>query len=125
MSLQEVHLGQPPDPALTVACFDCHSNQTRVPWYGHVAPVSWWMKSHVDDGRAALNFSEWNTPQRTRDILDTIDHGSMPPSYYTWLGLHADAKLTAQEKADLVKGLTATLGAQAFQGGGALGRDRG
>jgi hypothetical protein len=116
---QEPAWDSPQTRALAVAaCFDCHSNQTRKPWYANVAPVSWWLKSHVDDGRAALNFSEWDKPQRTRNILDTIQNGSMPPSYYTWLGLHADAKLTAAQKAELVQGLTATLGAAALQGRG-------
>ena len=41
-----------------VACFDCHSNEVRTPWYGRIAPVSWWITNHVKDGRAALNFSE-------------------------------------------------------------------
>ena len=44
---------------LARACGDCHSNQTSLPWYGHVAPVSWWIKSHVREGREELNFSEW------------------------------------------------------------------
>src|SRR6478735_10619944 len=45
------------------ACFDCHSNLTKWPWYSNVAPVSWLIQRDVDGGRAALNFSEWNKPQ--------------------------------------------------------------
>ena len=41
------------------ACYDCHSNQTKSEWYSNIAPVSWWIKNHVDEGRSALNFSEW------------------------------------------------------------------
>src|SRR5947208_16644462 len=47
------------------ACFDCHSNRTRSYWYEKVAPISWWIKHHVDDGRQALNFSEYD-PQKHR-----------------------------------------------------------
>jgi hypothetical protein len=94
------------------ACFDCHSNQTRSYWYEKVAPISWWIKNHVDEGRRALNFSEYD-PNRHRSgnsIARRVDNGSMPPSYYTWLGRHPDAKLTAAEKADLVAGLEKTYG---------------
>jgi len=44
---------------LVRACFDCHSHQTVWPWYSRVAPVSWWVASHIRKGRADLNFSEW------------------------------------------------------------------
>jgi hypothetical protein len=33
------------------ACYDCHSNETRYPWYSHIAPVSWWMKHHINEAR--------------------------------------------------------------------------
>ena len=105
----------PQTRALAVrACFDCHSNQTRSQWYQRVAPVSWWIKSHVDDGRAALNFSEWDRRQRTNEITETINEGSMPPDYYTWFGLHSDAKLTPAEKTALVEGLLASTSSSRF-----------
>jgi hypothetical protein len=44
---------------LTRACGNCHSNQMTLPWYGHIAPVSWWIKSYVREGREELNFSDW------------------------------------------------------------------
>jgi len=44
---------------LKKACFDCHSNETTYPWYHNVAPVSWFMADHIDEGRKALNFSTW------------------------------------------------------------------
>ena len=53
----------PPPQQITAilrgACYDCHSYETRWPWYGYVAPVSWWLNSHVSDARDVLNFSEW------------------------------------------------------------------
>lgn len=99
---------------LTVAaCYDCHSNETRHHWYTQVAPISWLTVNHVREGRAKLNFSEWGTTSRqeTDNIYETISGGSMPPSYYTWFGLHKDAKLTKQERAELIAGLRTTSGA--------------
>ena len=103
----------PQTRALAVrACFDCHSNEVKTPWYGKIAPVSWWLTNHVDDGRAALNFSDWTNSrgEGAHDAAETVTDGSMPPSYYTWFGLHSHAKLTPAEKQQLAAGLTATLG---------------
>ena len=56
------------------ACYDCHSNQTRWPWYSNVAPVSWFVIGHVNDARKHLNFSEWATynPKRMKRKLEEI-----------------------------------------------------
>lgn len=91
------------------ACFDCHSNRTRWPWYAHVAPLSWTVQLDVENGRSVLNFSEWNRPyplagyagRRTREAM-------MPPGKY--LAAHPDAALTADERLELARGLEATLG---------------
>jgi heme-binding protein len=110
---QEPNWDSPQTRALAVrACFDCHSNQTKHEWYMRVAPVSWWITNHVDEGRAALNFSEWNgtTGEGAGDAAETVAEGSMPPSYYTWFGRHPDAKLTKAERAQLEEGLRKTLG---------------
>ena len=93
------------------ACYDCHSNEVHTPWYGKIAPVSWWLANHVDDGRAALNFSDWKNArgEGAGDAAETVRDGSMPPSYYTWFGLHSSAKLTKAERDELARGLTASL----------------
>lgn len=94
------------------ACADCHSNQASSAWYEKVAPVSWWIKGHVDEGREALNVSECGTGRGENveedESIETIREGEMPPSYYTMFGLHSGAKLSAAEKDELVAGLTAT-----------------
>lgn len=91
------------------ACYDCHSNQTRRYWYEQVAPVSWWIANHVDAGRAALNFSECGVgDEGSGEAAETVVEGSMPPGYYTWLGLHSNANLNARERRELADGLTAT-----------------
>ncbi len=93
------------------ACFDCHSNQTVWPWYSNVAPMSWLIQHDVDEGRARLNFSEWNRPQReTRGVGRVIQRGSMPPSYY--ILLHPAAKLTPDEAQALINGLSVSLAQQ-------------
>jgi hypothetical protein len=97
------------------ACFDCHSNESRWPWYSHVAPISWLVQRDVDEGRAALNFSEWNRPQEEAgEAADAVIEQEMPPAIY--LPLHADARLTHVERAALVDGLRAMFGNDAGPG---------
>jgi hypothetical protein len=87
---------------LVRACGNCHSNQTILPWYGRVAPVSWWIHKHIREGREELNFSEWTTysAQRRRNELESIcgliSNGRMPPTSYRVL--HPDSRLQAQDK---------------------------
>src|SRR2546423_15539812 len=72
-------------------CYDCHSNQTRWPWYAYVAPVSWLAIRDVDSGRKHLNFSTWDKysddPETVISKLKNIDklsrNGTMPPWYYS------------------------------------------
>jgi Haem-binding domain len=86
------------DSTLHRACYDCHSYETRAPWYAQIAPVSWWLKSHVNGGRKALNFSEFATYpkkrqlKRLRDACDQVKKGDMPLKVY--LPLHPAAKLS-------------------------------
>lgn len=91
------------------ACFDCHSNQTRWPWYSHVAPFSWLVQHHVDDGRGHLNFSEFDRPQRDADeAAEMVEKSYMPISNYTWL--HPEARLSDADRQALAEGLEKTLG---------------
>lgn len=88
------------------ACFDCHSNETKYPWYAHVAPVSWLVISDVNEGRDKLNFSEWSAmPKRRRfhklgDIKEQIQKGEMPLGIY--LVMHHNAKLSTAERQALI-----------------------
>ena len=91
------------------ACFDCHSNETTWPWYSNVAPVSWLVQNHVDEGRRELNFSEWATANKEADeAAKTVREGEMPPRSY--LIAHPEARLTDAERAQLARGLDATIG---------------
>ena len=90
------------------ACFDCHSNETKWPWYSHVAPVSWLVQRDVDNAREHLNFSEWNQPQEhAEDAAGQVEEGEMPLWFF--VVLHPEAKLTDDERRDLVVGLRATM----------------
>lgn len=94
------------------ACFDCHSNETRWPWYSHVAPVSWLVQRDVDEGREALNFSRFDQPQEEAgEAAEETAEGSMPPWFY--LPTHPEARLTSAEQQEFVRGLRATLGGEA------------
>ena len=91
------------------ACFDCHSNETIWPWYSHVAPVSWLLQSDVDEGRATMNFSEWNREySEAKEASKEVEENEMPMWAYTVT--HAEARLSNEEKAALMRGLDATLG---------------
>jgi hypothetical protein len=91
------------------ACFNCHSNETNTIWFEDIAPLSWWITNHVDGGRAKLNFSECTPGSGDEKAAETVTDGTMPPGYYTWFGLHPDAKLSKADRAALAAGLRATL----------------
>ena len=93
------------------ACFGCHSNSVEYPAYASVAPISWTVQSHVDEGRDKVNYQEWNVRQsEAEETIEVIREGSMPPSYYTMFGMHPEAKLTDAEISELIAGLLATPG---------------
>ena len=101
------------------ACFDCHSNETEWPAYSHVAPVSWLVHRDVSKGRAELNFSEWHRPQKeANDAAEDVMTGEMPLPLYRIM--HGHARLTADERAQLARGLDRTIG----HAGGAAGDER-
>jgi hypothetical protein len=92
------------------ACFDCHSNQSRWPWYSHVAPISWVVQHDVDEGREVLNFSEWHRSfEEAGESAETVLNKEMPPS--TYLVAHPEARLTPSERKQLADGLNRSLGA--------------
>ncbi|HEX7927128.1 MAG TPA: heme-binding domain-containing protein [bacterium] len=91
------------DPLLKRACFDCHSNETRYPWYSHLPLASLRIALHVRQGRAEFSFSEWDTAAKD-DKMDTLEEsvkairkGAMPPWDYRLL--HPEARLTAADVA--------------------------
>jgi hypothetical protein len=109
------------EPVLERACFDCHTNRTRWPWYGYVAPASWFLEKHVREGREHLNFSEWPTdPNKIRhqyhEIEEVMEEGEMPLPSYLWI--HRDAELTLEETERLIAWATAARAAVPQAGDG-------
>ena len=83
------------------SCFDCHSNQTDWPWYSYVAPMSWLITSHVNEGREQFNFSEWlKYPEEKQqkikaEMIEEIEEGDMPLPGYTML--HSNTEITDEK----------------------------
>lgn len=92
---------------LKIACYDCHSNQPVYPWYTNIAPVSWWIKHHINEGSHHLNFSIWGEYKDKRkhhkleECIEMVEEGEMPMDSYTWM--HKEAKLTDAQRQLLVE----------------------
>jgi hypothetical protein len=102
----------PPEVAamLHSACYDCHSYETKWPWYSHVAPVSWLIASDVNGGRHEMNLSDWpqdsgRAAKKLERMSERIGYDEMPPKKYTLL--HADAKFTDSQRKELTDWLDA------------------
>ena len=99
-----IALNHPPqevESVLRAGCYDCHSNETRYPWYAQVQPVGWWLNEHIVDAKGKLNFSEWGSYRVRRrykkleEMMTQVQKSEMPlPSYQL---LHGDAKLSADQ----------------------------
>jgi hypothetical protein len=84
------------------ACYDCHSNETVYPKYAYIAPISWSVKSHINEGREHLNFSVWGTYNKElkesmlSNSIQTIQNKTMPmPAYIVY---HKEANLSEAER---------------------------
>jgi len=88
---------------IKTSCADCHSNYTVYPWYNNIAPISWYLAHHVNEGKEHLNFSEWtkyNSDQKNhivKDLKEVIKEKEMPLISYTLI--HKNAILTVQQSA--------------------------
>lgn len=89
------------------SCYDCHSNETKYPWYTNVQPFAWFLKSHIDEGRKKLNFSTFATYEPKRqahklaETAEMIEKGEMPLDSYVLI--HSDAKLNETQKQGLIQ----------------------
>ena len=83
------------------ACFDCHSDHTRYPWYNNITPVNYWLEGHVKDGKKHFNVSKWNDysdkkkDHKLEELAEEVEEGHMPLPSYTWT--HSDAKLSKEQ----------------------------
>ena len=91
---------------LRASCYDCHSQETRYPWYSYVAPVSWLVKRDTEEGREHLNFSKWagfGKPDKAEalyEIAEEVGEGEMPMKIYPLM--HSDARLTEEQRQAIV-----------------------
>ena len=91
---------------LQKACYDCHSSNTRYPWYFNIQPVAWWMNDHISEAKGELNFSDFGSRPLDKQIkklkktAKEVQEGGMPLDSYTWI--HKDAILTEREKNILI-----------------------
>ena len=93
----------PPDVQAVLArsCNDCHSNQTKYPWYSYVTPFNWFLADHIEEGRHEVNFSVWNTYSKEKkvrklsEVCEQVEQGAMPLPSYLWI--HRSAALSASE----------------------------
>lgn len=105
-----INLINPPNNLGTTiknACYDCHSYNTKYPWYADVAPISWLIKEHVNNGRNHLNFSIWpdykerKKGTKIEECIDMIKSGEMPMKGY--IIFHPEAEITQERKMELLK----------------------
>ncbi len=108
-----VRLAPPPEvkQMLQVACYDCHSDNTRYPWYAEIQPAAWWLKQHIDDGNREFSFSGFGAysakkqAKKLAAVVDVITDRTMPLKSYTWI--HRDAIFTDAQLKTLTTWLTA------------------
>ncbi len=83
------------------SCYDCHSNETKLPWYDEMAPAYWKVAEDVEHGRRHLNFSEigkLHAAQQKAAVWEAVNQiqlGAMPlPEYVV---VHRGAKVTPEQ----------------------------
>lgn len=103
---------------LKTSCYDCHSAHTVYPWYTNIAPVSWWIKKHIDEGREHFNFSEWGNydegkkEHKLEEFYSEVEHRKMPLKSY--LPLHPEAKLS-DDQIKLITGWLVEIGGEGIK----------
>jgi hypothetical protein len=102
-----VSVPQNVESILKNACYDCHSNNTVYPWYANIQPLGWLLANHIKEGKTELNFSEFGSYSKRRQIsklngiANSIKDGTMPLSSYTIV--HQTARLSKEEKTLLLE----------------------
>ncbi|MEO9967000.1 MAG: heme-binding domain-containing protein [Reichenbachiella sp.] len=91
---------------IKTSCYDCHSYHTKYPWYTNVAPLSWWIGDHIEEGREHFNLSEWGNYSEKKalhkleEFYEEVEEGEMPLSSYTII--HGEASLSEEQVEMLV-----------------------
>ncbi len=96
------------------ACYDCHSFETKYPWYAEVAPISWWLADHIEEGREHVNFSLWTSysagdqAEIIEESIEEVQEGKMPDPNY--VKQHPEAEMTDANKTALLNYLKSVGG---------------
>ena len=99
-----ISIANPPEDIekiLRVSCYDCHSFETNYPWTSYIAPFSWMIDDHVQEGREHLNFSIWGDyslekqDHKLEETIEEVEEGHMPEDSY--LIMHGDAELSEEQ----------------------------
>ncbi|MBI1933749.1 MAG: heme-binding domain-containing protein [Ignavibacteriales bacterium] len=100
-----INITNPPSEVKSIlknACYDCHSYETKYPWYAEIAPVSWLLKNHINDGRRHINFSTWGEVSnnekklhRLDECVEVVKEREMPMKPYVLM--HKEAELTEEQ----------------------------
>jgi hypothetical protein len=92
---------------LRAACFDCHSQEAKFPWYSHVAPVSWLVAKDINHGREKLDFSHWGKLSKREkltalgEISEEVENENMPMPIY--ISMHPEADLTPEQRETIIQ----------------------
>ena len=106
-------VNNPPEKISTLLqeyCYDCHSNNTSYPWCNKMQPVAWFLEGHIKEGKAELNFSEWDSlsnrrkASKLRSIIKQIESNKMPLESYK--SIHKEAEFSEEEKTTIIQWIT-------------------
>ena len=100
-------LSQYPDapPTLKAACYDCHSYESKLPWYAYINPMGILVRNHIRDARKKLNFSLFQTydlekrQHKLEECVEEVEKGNMPIKNYSWM--HPESRLTTDQRNEL------------------------
>lgn len=101
--ISNVYSNMPSDIHLLLKnkCYDCHSHNTKYPWYANLQPMAWFLAGHIQEGKEHLNFSEFGTytkksaDHKLEEMVEEVTKGAMPLSSYTFI--HREASVTEEE----------------------------
>lgn len=105
--LLEANPSQDVKALLENVCYNCHSNNTTYPWYNNVAPISFWLSNHINNGKEHLNFSEWEgytakkKDHKLEEVIEVMEEALMPLREYTWS--HKEAILSDDQRSSIIE----------------------
>lgn len=101
---KETHANKEVVAVLEKYCYDCHSNKSEYPWYAEVAPISFWINHHIEEGNEHLNLSKWENysikkkDHKLDELIEEVEEGKMPLDSYSWV----HGAITDEEKETLI-----------------------